>query len=81
MLSKEKIARINELAKKSKSEGLSNKESKEQQDLRQEYIQSMRQSFKNQLHSVKVVDEEGNDVTPSKLQESKKKQNSDDLLQ
>ncbi|WP_026689803.1 DUF896 domain-containing protein [Alteribacter aurantiacus] len=72
MLSKDKIARINTLAKKAKSEGLTSKESKEQQDLRQEYLQSMRQSFKNQLHSVKVVDDKGNDVTPKKLKESKK---------
>ncbi|MBM7094276.1 MULTISPECIES: DUF896 domain-containing protein [Alteribacter] len=77
MLSKDKIARINELARKSKGEGLSASESKEQQALRQEYLKSMRQSFKNQLHSVKVVDDKGNDVTPKKLKESKENSNSD----
>ncbi|TMW73305.1 DUF896 domain-containing protein [Alteribacter natronophilus] len=76
MLSKDKIARINELARKAKGEGLSLKESKEQKDLRQEYLKSVRSSFKNQLHSVKVVDEKGNDVTPDKLKESKQKNNS-----
>ncbi|PYZ93046.1 hypothetical protein CR194_07560 [Salipaludibacillus keqinensis] len=72
MLSKDKIQRINELAKKSKSEGLTLKEQKEQKDLRQQYLKNVRQSFKNQLTSVKVVDEDGTDVTPDKLKEEKK---------
>ncbi|MBU9722644.1 MULTISPECIES: DUF896 domain-containing protein [Bacillaceae] len=75
MLGKEKIERINALAKKSKSEGLSLKEQKEQKELREEYLKSMRQSFKNQLKSVKIVDETGNDVTPEKLKQEKKKDN------
>lgn len=72
MLSPEKINRINELSRKSKSEGLTDSEAKEQQQLRQEYLQSFRKSFHDTLHSVKVVDPEGKDVTPEKLKESKK---------
>jgi uncharacterized protein YnzC (UPF0291/DUF896 family) len=75
MLSKEKIARINELSKRAKSTGLTTKEAKEQQTLRKEYIQTFRNSFKDQLHSVKVVDEKGNDVTPKALKDSKEKNN------
>ncbi len=75
MLSKEKINRINELSKKAKNEKLTNKELKEQQQLRQEYIETFRSSFKNQLHSIKVVDEEGEDVTPDKLKASKQNRN------
>jgi uncharacterized protein YnzC (UPF0291/DUF896 family) len=71
MLSDDKIKRINELAKKSKTNGLTMEESTEQQQLRQEYIQTFRKSFKNQLHSVKVVDPKGHDVTPEKLKRSK----------
>ncbi len=71
MLSSEKLKRINELSKKAKASGLTMEESKEQQQLRQEYIQTFRSSFSNHLHSIKVVDEEGNDVTPTKLKESK----------
>ncbi|UCZ51629.1 DUF896 domain-containing protein [Bacillus shivajii] len=71
MLSKDKIQRINELSKKSKAEGLTLKEQKEQKKLREEYLQNVRQSFKNQLKSVKVVDDEGNDVTPDKLKKEK----------
>lgn len=75
MLSKEKIGRINTLAKKAKSEGLTSEEAAEQKELRSEYLESFRQSFKNQLHSVKVVDNEGEDVTPEKLKKSKEKKN------
>lgn len=45
--------------------------------LREEYIQQFRQSFKNQLHSVTVVDGAGNDVTPDKLKQSKNKYRND----
>ncbi|PFG13099.1 MULTISPECIES: DUF896 domain-containing protein [unclassified Bacillus (in: firmicutes)] len=72
MLSQDKIQRINELSRKSKESSLTDAEKKEQKDLRQEYLASLRSSFSNQLHSIKVVDEEGTDVTPEKLKESKK---------
>lgn len=73
MVTKEEIARINELAKKSKSEGLTDNEKKEQQTLREKYIENIKQSFSNQMKSIKVVDPEGNDVTPEKLKRLKKK--------
>ncbi|WP_347550292.1 DUF896 domain-containing protein [Pseudalkalibacillus hwajinpoensis] len=72
MLSQDKIQRINELSRKSKESSLTVAEKKEQKDLRQEYLKSLRSSFENQLHSIKVVDKEGSDVTPEKLKESKK---------
>jgi uncharacterized protein YnzC (UPF0291/DUF896 family) len=73
MLSKDKIDRINALAKKAKTVGLTDKEKEEQQELRQEYLRVFRSSMTNTLHSVKVVDPEGNDVTPEKLKDSKRK--------
>ncbi len=73
MLSQQKIDRINELARKSKAEGLSSKEKDEQQKLRSEYLKAFRGGFKNQLKSIKVVDPEGNDVTPDKLKNEKKR--------
>ncbi|ART76438.1 DUF896 domain-containing protein [Sutcliffiella horikoshii] len=72
MLSKEKIARINALSKKAKSEGLTKEETAEQQKLRQEYIKTFRASMENTLQGVTIVDPEGNDVTPEKLKETKK---------
>ena len=41
-MTNEKIARINELYKKSKAEGLSEEEKKEQALLRQEYVASVK---------------------------------------
>ncbi|KFE42773.1 DUF896 domain-containing protein [Staphylococcus agnetis] len=72
MLSQEKLQRINALAKKKKSEGLTEAEAKEQSRLRSEYLASFRNSFKNQIEHTKVIDPEGNDVTPSKLKEIQK---------
>ncbi|RKQ37566.1 DUF896 domain-containing protein [Oceanobacillus halophilus] len=69
MLSKEKLNRINELAKKSKNEGLSNNEKEEQRSLREEYLKNVRKSFKNQMKSMTVIDPRGNDVTPKKVRD------------
>lgn len=75
MLSKEKIARINELANRSKTTGLTKEEVEEQKKLREEYIETFRASFTDKLHSIKVVDKQGKDVTPKKLKDSKKSYN------
>ena len=42
MLSKEKMARINELARKAKATGLTETEAKEQSKLRSEYLATFR---------------------------------------
>ena len=67
MLSKDKLARINELANKSKTEGLSLAEQGEQKDLREEYLESFRGGMRNHIEGLKVVDETGEDITPKKL--------------
>lgn len=74
MITDQKLKRINELAKKQREEGLTDKEKEEQQNLREEYLAGVRQSFKSQLSSVKIVDPKGDDVTPSKLKKLKKEQ-------
>ncbi|GIN70367.1 UPF0291 protein [Bacillus sp. J14TS2] len=76
MLSKEKIKRINQLAKKAKASGLSNEEAKEQTKLRSEYLQQFRSSMRQTIENVRVFDTEGQDVTPEKvkkIQEGKNK--------
>src|SRR5699024_11922847 len=73
MMSKEKLARINDLAKKSKAEGLNKKEKQEQTKLREEYLQNIRKSFTNQISTLTVIDPEGNDVTPEKVKKMKEK--------
>lgn len=67
MLSKDKLARINELARKAKVTGLTELEAKEQSKLRGEYLQTFRSSMLDTLKSVSIIDPEGNDVTPKKL--------------
>ena len=72
MLSEEKMKKINDLAKKAKEEGLSIKEQKEQKNLREEYLEVFRKSMRGHIEGLKVVDKEGNDVTPDKLKEIQK---------
>lgn len=52
---------------KSQKTGLSDAEKTEQKLLREEYLKAFRSSMKNTLKTVKIVDPEGNDVTPEKL--------------
>lgn len=73
MVTKEELARINELAKLAKERELTNEEKEEQQTLRNKYIEGIRQSFQHQIRSLTIIDEAGNDVTPDKLKELKKK--------
>ncbi|MCP3739243.1 DUF896 domain-containing protein [Rossellomorea sp. BNER] len=75
MLSKQKMARINELANKSKTSGLSDKEAKEQSKLRKEYLETFRNSMRKTIENTKVFDPNGNEVTPKKLQQIQKKKN------
>ena len=64
-----KIDRINELARKKKTEGLTGEEKVEQAKLREEYIEGYRRSFRHHIEGLKIVDEEGKDITPEKLKE------------
>ena len=57
----EKIQRINELAKKAKTEGLTEEEAAEQKRLRQEYIAEWRTGLIQTLDNTYVVDENGNE--------------------
>ncbi len=44
-------------------------EQDEQLLLRQEYLESFRGGMRNHIEGLKIVDEEGNDVTPEKLKQ------------
>ena len=54
------LNRINELAKKSREEGLNEEEKLEQAELRKTYIAKWRQGLENTLSNVYIVDEKGN---------------------
>lgn len=59
-MNEEMINRINELARKSKAEGLTEEEKAEQKQLREAYIAAYRRNLESQLQSITVVDPEGN---------------------
>ncbi|MBR2423417.1 MAG: DUF896 domain-containing protein [Oscillospiraceae bacterium] len=59
------IARINELAKKAKTEGLTPEEIAERDKLRRIYIDSVKQNLIGQLDNTYIVDSKGN-KTPLK---------------
>lgn len=60
-MTQDKIDRINELARKQKTEkGLTDEERLEQQKLRSEYINSIKRNLSLQLENTVIVDEKGN---------------------
>lgn len=61
------VKRINELAAKKKAGTITETELAEQQELRQQYLKEFRGSFDQVLINSKIVDPDGNDVTPKKL--------------
>ena len=67
----EVIARINVLAKKAKTEGLTEEELVERDKLRRIYIDSVKANLIGSLESTYVVDEKGN---KQKLTNNKKEQ-------
>lgn len=69
MVTQEQINRINELARKSKSVGLTEEEKTEQAKLRRLYIDSFKESLVGQLENTYIVDEKGN---KKKVQRKKK---------
>lgn len=58
-MTEEKIARINELARKQKSVGLTAEETEEQKKLRTEYIESYKRSLEQQLNNTYIVYPDG----------------------
>ncbi|MEI3199528.1 MAG: DUF896 domain-containing protein [Lachnospiraceae bacterium] len=55
----EKIQRINELSRKSKAEGLTEEEKKEQAVLRREFVESFRSNLKAQLDNIDIQEKDG----------------------
>ena len=59
-MDQKKIGRINELARKAKTEGLTDAEADEHAALRREYIDSVVGNLKGHLDNTYYVDEKGN---------------------
>ena len=58
-MTEEKIKRINELYRKSKAEGLTEEERKEQALLRKECIANVRGTIRSQLNAIDIVEPDG----------------------
>lgn len=54
-----RLARINELYKKSKEQGLTEEEKSEQAELRSEYIQAVRNNLRGTLNQISVLNPDG----------------------
>ena len=72
----ELVMKINHLARKAKTVGLTSDELKEQKKLRELYLKKFRANFLTTMKSLKVIDPEGNDVTPQKLKDLQNEDNS-----
>ena len=59
-MEKSRVDRINELAKKAKTVGLTPEEEQERAVLRQEYLAAFRKNLRAQLDNTYIVDEKGN---------------------
>lgn len=71
MIGKEKLDRINQLAKKAKTEGLTEEETKERDILRKEYLENFRKNFRGHLNRVKFVE----DLSDEELKKYQEKNN------
>ena len=71
-MDKEKIARINELARKSRETGLTEEELAEQQALRREYITEYREALRTQLENTYIILPDG---TKKKLEKKNRSMN------
>ena len=60
----EKLARINELAKKSRTEGLTAEERQEQEALRNEYRRAVVGNLRGQLDNTVIVEPDGSSYRP-----------------
>ena len=63
MVTQEQINRINELAKKKKSEGLTPEEQAEQKVLYRAYIDTFKANLKAQLDNIEIMDDNKAEVT------------------
>jgi len=55
----ERVARINELYRKSQKEGLTEEEKEEQQKLRAEYVANIKAGLRMQLNNIDIQEKDG----------------------
>ncbi|WP_341277883.1 DUF896 domain-containing protein [Paenibacillus sp. FSL H8-0537] len=64
----ELIARINELSRKNKTIGLTPEELTERAELRSKYMEQFKSNFRQQLDTIKFVEDEENEAEDEKPQ-------------
>ena len=69
-MTEDRIARLNELARKKTTIGLTEEEKQEQAMLRQEYLAAIRASLEAQLDNVYYVNEDGKEEKLKKKDET-----------
>ena len=72
-MKQEQIERINELARKSKTTGLTPEEKEEEKKLRAEYIASVRMNLRTQLDNINIQEKDGSIVNLGEKYGKKKK--------
>lgn len=72
-IDEKKIARINELYRRSKAEGLTDAEKQEQKLLRLEYVQAIRANLRSQLNNIDIQEKDGSVYNLGKKYDTEKK--------
>ena len=67
------IDRINELANKKKTVGLTPEVKEEQKSLRETYLSIFREGFRNRIEMLQIYDKDGKEVTPEKVKNIQRK--------
>lgn len=77
MVTQDTINRINELYHKSKAEGLTPEEAKEQIELRKEYVAAFRNNLRGTLDTIKIKNPDGSIIDVKKRHDEKMKNSED----
>ena len=77
MVTQDTINRINELYHKSKAEGLTPEEAKEQIELRKEYVAAFRNNLRGTLDTIKIKNPDVSIIDVKKRHDEKMKNNED----
>lgn len=67
------LKRINELAHKDKTQGLTTAEKAERKRLRDQYLKNFRAAFRSNIEMMQIFDKNGKELTPEKVKEIQRK--------
>ena len=79
MITQEMVDRINELYKKSKAEGLTREEAREQAKLRSLYLDAIRTNIRSNLDTIKIQHPDGTLIDVKKRHEEKMKKMNENM--